>query len=543
MSKLFASRLSLNRTLFRLFLPRAFVGQNRQALFWVLLGGLTARLAALPFAMTTEQDAVTRIDLSRAWLANPHWILDGIWLPLQTYYMAVAIWLTQDWQITPIMLNICFSVGTAIPLYFFTQREFGQAEAKFVATAFVLYPMAFRNSLMAMSDTPFLFFVAVSLWALSRARDPSSQQASDRDAWIAGVSLTLAAALRYEGWALIPPLALVLWHHPRQLKIFLSFALLTPLIWMAGNGLLRGDCLYSFKYQVADTAGSLVERGGMSPLKRFVRALFIPFTLAMGMTLPLFGLCCWGAVRQGIRRTSRAHWLLPFLFLLGLLCYKSISGTMNLQPRYSLTLGIFLLPFSASALMQLRSCLKPRWHRSLKFSLLLLLLPLSYMTHLFRPMLAWALSDTQMVKREAPASLMEAVPRLASSTQATIQLVRAELQPEDALFVAGLPEIGYLVLYPMGLTLSQLEIIPTGLASLPDRNKAEQFLERRPQGLLLVHAQTFAQAPLQASTDTTRGLGSHRSFNWQPTPSCSVRLRPVGAVEGAILYRYEVIHP
>ncbi|MEM9905327.1 MAG: hypothetical protein AAF921_09925 [Cyanobacteria bacterium P01_D01_bin.44] len=501
-----------------------FVDKNDRdlkILMWILLLGLGLRIAVIPLSMTTEGDAAVRVGLAAEWLENPTLILHGVWLPLQTYYTAAAIWLTQEWVLTPIYLNIFFSVVTAIPLYYFTKHEFGTSIAGFASAAFLLYPIAFRNSLMAMSDTPFAFFVALGMWGLAVARQ---QNSSVWYATVAGLSMLLASALRFEGWILIPLMAVVLWRRPKQMLIFVGLAMLMPLAWIIGSGLINGDFLYSLKYQAEDTASTLTTRGGMTLLKRFARAIFIPGVLAFGMTLPLFGLSLWGAIASLTRRNRAAVWLVPFFGLFSLLCYKSVGGTMNLQPRYVLVLGMLLLPF---AVVGLEAICSPRRRAWVGMATLLSMLPLSYAAHLTRPFLNRVLADTQMQKRETPASLLEAIPRLAPATQDVIRLVQPQLQPDDAMLVLNLPEIGYLIPYPMGLPASRLGIFPAGVSSPQGQSRVSAFLYSQSQGLLLAAQPTFSN-------------DSDQLFRWQPTPELTVTVQPVQTVHDVVIYRYVV---
>src|SRR5689334_595477 len=184
---------------------------ERNTLKWlliVIIVGVIIRLLALPFSMTNEADAVSRMLIAWDWLSAPKLISSGVWGPLHTYLIALPLALTHDSIVAPILFHILFSVITAIPLYFFTRNEFNNSRARlFVAAAYMFYPIAVRSSLMTTAEPPFGFFLALSLYFLSAARKPG---ANWKQVYIAGLSLTFAGMLRYEAWLLIPVLALSL---------------------------------------------------------------------------------------------------------------------------------------------------------------------------------------------------------------------------------------------------------------------------------------------------------------------------------------------
>lgn len=480
--------------------------------------GFGLRLAAVPFAQTTEGDAVARVYGALDWLQSPRFLLGEVWLPLQTYYMAAALWLTGDTVWTPVLINCLLSSLTAIPLYFFTRTALGSPSAGFVAFAFALYPLAFRNSLMALSDTPAAFFVALALWAAARAH---AEGGGARHAVAGGLALTLASAVRYETWFLTPLIGLALWRKPRLMVLFVATAAIWPCIWLLGSFVRTGDPFYSFNLQVADTAATLAARGGMTPLRRLVRVLFVPGVLVFGMTVPVFCLAVWGVIRSLRQNRESAVWLAGFFGLFALFAYKSATGTMNLQLRYLLLVGMLLLPFAAVGLDGIRS---RRLRLATAVSVLVLMLPLSYVLHVVRPVLRLVLADTRMGKKESPESLLEAVPRWAPST---VELARGVDQamgsPRGALLIVDLPEAGTLLAYPTGMYPDQLAFL-----SLPhEREMTERLLRRHPSGHLLA-SRTFADMVDPAGRPPAWFLGER----------LNVTLAEVARFDDAVLFSY-----
>jgi 4-amino-4-deoxy-L-arabinose transferase-like glycosyltransferase len=500
---------------------------NPWQILWAIVGlGMAIRFLALPFAHTTENDALARVYMAWEWLKDPKLITHGIWLPLQTYYMALVLALTQEFYYTPIISNIAFSIFTAIPLYWFSRREFSKNAGWFVALAFLLYPLAFRNSLMVLSDTPFAFFVAVTLLLLSYARCQTGKL------WhvsLAGLMLSLAAALRYEAWVLIPFMGLVLWRKPKFMLCFWVVAMIVPGLWMLGSIVAHGDPFYSFHYQALDTAKNFAERGGLSWRNRLVRLLFFPGVLFFGLSGIVFCLAIWGMGRSIRLRQPQAIWLIPCFGLLAVLLYKSLSGTMNLQPRYALVPGMFLLPFATIALHQIQH----RKQRSfLTWAALLLMIPSSYSLNILQPVVQSLLSNTKMMKKESPGTLIEAVPRLASSTQTLSQIINSSLRSQqDGLVVIGFSDITHLLAYEAKLNPDR--VYAYYQLDEEKRQKLATFLAQHPQGILALDRLNWPSNML------SRPVGQRASLaNGQKLQLLLIHTEDEGAV-----YRYQLLQP
>lgn len=374
----------------------------------ILCLGFFSRAIALIFSSTTDGDAVERIYIAWRWLENPQIITHGVWLPLHTYLLAGVMWLFQDQFFAPIALNIVFSVATAIPLYFFTKNEFGEKYSWFVSCAFLFCPLAFVNSLMALSETTFTFFVAVSLYFVSQAR---KNYGTWHHALFAGLSLTLAAHTRYEGWILIPLLGILLWKKPQILVVFLTTSLISPIFWLLASYINYGNALYSIQYQQQDTQ-VVGEELKQQLLKRI---LFVPIGLFLGMSVVVPILSVWGAVVSLVQRKASSVWLIPFVGLCFVLIFKSVSGSLNLLYRYNLTPSILILPFCVEAINYFPIINKNKYF---KIMTIISMIPISY----FNP------------------SSLKGIQIIPQKNQEIIGKIKESLNPEkDRLILVGLP--------------------------------------------------------------------------------------------------------
>ena len=487
--------------------------------------GLTLRLVALKVAQTTEPDALARVMISWEWLFRPNTGIEGgVWLPLHTYLLGSAFHLHAEPYFLPILINIICSVLTAVPLYWFCKKEFepsGFAGAAIVATAFMLFPLAFRNSLMALSDTPFALLLATSLLPLARARDDDG---TIGHTVLAGLLVTLSAGVRYEGWVLIPFLALVLWRRPGRFVIFGAVAMIVPCLWMAGCWAEHGHPLYSLRFQAADTAAVLSDRGGISTLKRIVRTVFFPGVLCIGLSPLVFGLSVWGAVLEVSRRSRNAIWLVPFLGLFLVLAYKSVSGTMNLQPRYAIPIGMLLMPYMITALAQI-----PSRRTLVTIAALALMLPSSYALHLLRPLTSRLLADTEMIKKEPPEYLLEAVPRLVEDTSQRSQQLKQWIQADDGFVLLGVGELAYLYVQEIRHPLPQVCLVAHyHFGKLRYEQHCYRRFEQFPKGVLLVDLAHWPEF-VSRTTDGTAMLANGKLLE----------LTELDRDESEVVYRYQ----
>jgi len=305
-----------------------------------------ARVAILPFATADGGDATARTWMAWDWMQDPRPITHGVWGPLHTYLIAFAMALNPDPVTAPVVLGIVLSVAAAVALYAFTAIEFESGRAAWiVALTYAVYPIAIRNGVSVRSETPFALLLLLSMIAVARARqNPGSWRA----AAAGGLALTAAAMLRYEGWILIPLLAALLWGKPKLLAVFVVCAAVHPVLWMIGNGLHYGDPLYSMKWA---SRWELVAMGrGALPRSRLVEsALWYPFTLARGMTLPFaFASLAGAALALGTRHRARV-WLLPLAGITLLWVTAIARGSLVPKLNYTETAGVLLFPFAALA--------------------------------------------------------------------------------------------------------------------------------------------------------------------------------------------------
>ncbi|NEP10117.1 MAG: hypothetical protein F6K14_07850 [Symploca sp. SIO2C1] len=476
----------------------ANLSKDLKIIILILCLGFSSRLIALPFSTTTHTDAVGRLYIAQNWLDNPHIITHGLWLPLHTYLTGGVIWFINDPILAPILLNICFSVATAIPLYFFTKNEFGKPACWFVSCAFLFYPIAFRNSLQALSDTPFAFFVAMALLFISRSR---KKNGSWKDALIAGLFMNLSAMLRYEGWVLIPLLAVLLWRKPRILLTFCLCSTLFPLFWMVGNYIHHGSFIHSIKAHKATELDSRQFKEVITITERILRIMFFPSILIFGMTFFVFILSFLGAIKALYKRQENSCFLIPFAGLFIFYFFNAVTDSLAMEARYSLTLGLLLLPFSAEILNRFYSVKK---RRLLSVIIIASMFPLSYTPHLIFALSPSTLEAIPESSRD-PRTFLEAIPRLSKNTELISKSVNKNINIiNDRLIVIGFtPSVTNLVSFYSHLNPQKIARFPNNLHSISESENFSLFFDDHDTGIIVCDKDKVAIKSLYSIINNT----------------------------------------
>ncbi|MCI0415683.1 glycosyltransferase family 39 protein [bacterium] len=444
----------------------------------LILFASVIRLLVFPYtSITNEGDSVSRILISWDWLENPTFITHGGWGPLHFYLIAGALWLWFDPVHSPALLHIFISIITAIPLWAFVRREWGETAALFVSAAYLFYPLSFRLGFLPTSEIPVLFFVASAMYFLSvaRAEEKSSH------AILAGLSMTFAASLRIEPWTLIPLFAILLWGKWKLLGLYLISAAVFPIFWMIGN-LQHGLDPIAHLTIVRDW--QLKVEGineGLNAQEVVRRLIYFPATIFFGLTPPLAVFCFTGMFWAWKDKTKRA-WSIPFLVLLPVFMVRTAQGLGTTQARFSLLLGLLLLPFSAVAINRIK---EKQWAPMIAVFTILAMIPLSYSrVVLYR--LAGPLFPNPF-----PADL-EAIPKIDRQTKELARLVQVNSKRNNGGLLIDFFGKGF---YPWKDTNyvalmshvhpSRLFFMPGGRHQKLDRKSLSKFLWKHPTGTLL----------------------------------------------------------
>lgn len=316
------------------------------AAVWLFVFAVAVRLLVLPLATLDSADSPARVFIGWLWSEQPYYISAGGWGPLHYYLIGVAMKFWPDPVWSPTLLHIGFGALTCVFVYQLALELFRSPRAALLAAlGFAVYPLAIATSLEAHPEIPCVALVALGLRFLVRLWRPEGRP---RDAVIAGVAITLASALRYEIWMMLPLLAAPLLPQWRKLFTFVAVAMLHPLAWMIGCTLRFGNPLYSLVWS-DDYERKLMDHANENVLQLVVqKAVQFGSTAVHGLSLPLAALVAGGVLATLLRRRREALWLLAPAWLFLLLSIAGARGSIWYKPSYTLLCGTMTLPFVAA---------------------------------------------------------------------------------------------------------------------------------------------------------------------------------------------------
>lgn len=300
---------------------------------------LIAKICLIPLTHVVDCDAVSRIFLTQQWYEDPHWITTGVWLPFHFYLNGFAFWIYYDRELSPVLFNLVLSCLSIFPYYHFVKKEFNANGALYSTLLFIISPVLFRNGFMALSETPFWFFMVYTLYFISKGFF------SGKTTWffLAGIAMGIASGLRFEGWLLIVLFSLLVFLR-KNLKGAIAFALVSsvfPIIWIYCSLSANGTFFHP------DAPVFTVAAPGNTPFdwEGFARkGWFYPLSwvLSVGPVTAFFILKYISNRRMPL---SLAYWAILPLVLMVVFLYKSYTGSIMLQHRFTGILAILTIPF------------------------------------------------------------------------------------------------------------------------------------------------------------------------------------------------------
>jgi 4-amino-4-deoxy-L-arabinose transferase-like glycosyltransferase len=489
-------------------------------IFWIAVAvGLIIRLLVIPLSTTDEADAVTRIFIAQDWMDNPGIITYGIWGPLQTYLIAASLFIWNNAVYAPAVMNCLFSAATAIPLYYFVKREWNENAALFTACLYLVYPVAFRYGLVALSDVPFIFFIALTLLFLSLARD---QNGTWKHAVLAGLTLTMAGALRYEAWGLTPFFGLVLWKKwKKEMLLFYFTAALFPIFWMTGNYFQTGDPLYSFTWSVDWNINIGQNNADISTVDMINRATFFPRVLFFGLTPLAFLACILGIFFVIQKRRPQAIWLIPLAVLFATFTLNSINGQLAIQVRYSLGLAVLMIPFIAEWFESFKD---PA--RRLRFSAIVILsmVPFAFLRYI----VPWPFDFPNPIPKQ-----IFYIPNANDSAKATSTYVNQELEKYPGGFILDFRDWGetYYIALMSGQRQSDIYMTPGEVNEPLIPSEITLFFDKNPSGLLLI---TDESRFLTITKDGDQEVLQFIGYDYEKP----IYVHLIGEIENNTIYNY-----
>lgn len=333
---------------------------------WVwslLLAAVALRVLFYFLSVNNGGDALDRVEKTAAWLQRPWFPGDfGAWLPLHFWMIAGLSFITRDVELAGRLLSLACGIAS-VWVFWRCARELAPAVAAPLSlAAFCFYTLHVGYSATSSAEVPFLFFLLLALWALLLY----SQRGRLLLLIGAGLSMTLAAGIRFEAWVVMAGMALALLLFPpteqswarriAAVTVFAAAAGLFPAFWMAYLWTAFGHPLHFVVYnrvwvaeQLAFGQTSLAYRLALPPAVVLLSLSPVAF---------LAGLFGWW---RGIRSRGERWLATVLLFFSAVQLYQILSGGVMSFARYTLTAGILLALFSGPGLAAAVARLQPVW--------------------------------------------------------------------------------------------------------------------------------------------------------------------------------------
>jgi hypothetical protein len=327
--------------------------------------------------------------------------------------------------------------------------------------------------------------VVLSLWLVSHAAASESAATAAGGLgravggrWAAalgaGFALTCASALRYEGWAAIPLLAVALRRQPRLLALFVAAALVFPVVWMIGNQREFGDALYGVHAAARHQIDVEGYNDNLTLARRIKRAVYYPATLFLGLT-PVVAIAVLAGFGRCLVRRPLPPWVVPGVGLLLLFIVQAVRGELLLRGRYSIVLGALLLPCVGALYRGSARRGRAPW---LEIAVLAAMLPFSFLS---------ARAAPRFLDSVFPNDI-RAVPVPDAATRRLLSTVRANVDPDRDAFIEDF--IGWQQSFGIALATrlhpDRILVAPGQRGARIDAAELGALLERYPDGVLLV---------------------------------------------------------
>ena len=473
---------------------------------WILicLIGLITRLVILPFSHVVDPDVYSRIFISIEWLEKPHLISTAVWPPLHFYIMSFFLWIFPFDVITPKLLHIAFAVVTAIPMYYLIKNEFNEKGAFWATLFYQLSPIVFRNSFHALAETPFVFFVVCVLYFISELFKNKKQA---KNAICAGVFLTIACGIRYEGWVFIGFLGLIVLLRSgfKNAFIFASFSMIFPLYWMIGNYLAEGDPLYSIN--AANYWNTVMEgvNEQVSSLDKQMRFLFFPFSVFLFLTPLLSIISVVTLIIVSVKKLVKwKHllWSIPFIGIMLMYIQKTHDGSLLMHHRYSAIPLLFLSPY-LSYFFSDKIVLTEKFKKITATLIITSAIPLSFYLHFipFEKVFFFSPKSEEAIAQILASNYLqtEAIPQLYDNNAHQINsILKKELANSDGLILdfCGWDVSSFLAL-DSDLPHHQILLIEGAKNGINTPEQIVEFINKYPEGILLIQNESRLEKLVQ----------------------------------------------
>jgi len=472
---------------------------NKLIIFSVFL--FIIKLIALPFVQEIDADGVSRVYLSLQFAENPHIIPAGNWPPIFFYIMGGALKLYHNQFVTPVIVNIFFSIFLLFPMFYLLKRQFGDKISFLLCVFFSFSPIIFRMSLLSMAEMPFLFFAIMSLNAIVNAYMDQKNSL----ALLAGLFMSIAGGIRYESWILGVLIIFILFflREQKQAIFFMLSFLLIPIYWLLSNYFYSNEIFNSFNWAI-----NLSEETSIKSVDSLLRRIWwYPLSLMFA-----FGPIAFFFFIKELKyiKESKVSLLLFLLFSIFFILWlaNSLRGSLLLQHRFSIILFLFSFPFIGFYFKRYNYRIVSK---TIVFSLSAFLLAFGYSSKGARP-----------------------VPRLLTKEAQKVSKIINNNLTINSGFICDFWnwETTYYLPFATGLNQEKIVILDSNGQIQSVKIKVENILIQNNEGVILVNKKSELFKLLNNNT-----------FNHLRPNNSTLELENIFEKDSIICYKYQVIQP
>jgi 4-amino-4-deoxy-L-arabinose transferase-like glycosyltransferase len=326
---------------------------------WLLGIGCAIRIVFFFFSRNNGGDAFARAAITAKWLQHPSLSLDfggPRWPPLHFWMMAAVAQIVPNVLLACRLLSLAAGIVSIWLLWRLATRLYGDWAATLSLAVFAFYSLHIAYGTTSSSEETFVAFVLGGLLGVFSFRATGKYGALVAG----GLSLTAAAAIRFEAWIVIFALGLVFLAgerdrpilQPAYWKALLTFGITSgawPIFWTIRTWLMTGHPFYG----LADNRASIPAQLAVNPAHGpFYEMALSPAVIVLTLTPvavagTLYGF--WRSVRE--RKNIDFTFVVAF-FVLFQFTTIATQGTLALA-RYTLTLGTLCAVLAGYGLAEL----------------------------------------------------------------------------------------------------------------------------------------------------------------------------------------------
>ncbi|MBY0278638.1 glycosyltransferase family 39 protein [Candidatus Binatia bacterium] len=302
-------------------------------------------------------DGPSRAAIAMAWARAPELPTCGGWPPGHVLLAGLFQMLLPGPASTR-LLNVVLGTLSVPLLYAAVARTWDRGVALLAAAMLAVLPLHAELAATSLTEATFTCALLLAWWLLVRAAQadaPGARGARVPALLAAGLALSLAQMLRYEGWA-FAPVVVVWWlwctRSARHAALLAALVLWFPIAWTAGNARC-GDAFLGFHAALGELA---VPTDGDPIAKVTFAARVVRGELGVLATLAVLAGAAWEIVLLRRGRSSRERVLaIAFTGTAWAVLGAAVAARgASVWTRYFVPALVLALPFAAASLQLAR---------------------------------------------------------------------------------------------------------------------------------------------------------------------------------------------